>query len=289
MDQLAALQWIKRNVAAFGGDPGNVTIIGESAGGMSVNTLLTSPMAQGLFQRAVVMSGADGKTDPEGRAKAEQASVAFAAAKGISADDPQGLAKLRALPAGDVVDGLNLAAVIGFTRPAHPFSAPFADGKLAVDAASAFASDRFAHVPVMIGATSADAGGPMGFMIKGAHDLAGSISAAGVPTYEYRFSYVASSIGQPGAQHASDIPFFFDTQDVKYGDKTTDRDRAMGRAISAYIVNFAKTGDPNGAGLPVWPRYSKAADAIMDFSASGTAIPGKDPLTFEAPAGNAAN
>jgi para-nitrobenzyl esterase len=275
MDQLAALKWIKRNVAAFGGDPGNITIIGESAGGMSVNTLLTSPMAKGLFQRAAVMSGGDGKTDPDGRARVEQASVAFGASQGIPGDDPQALAKLRALAPDAVVDGLNLASM---GNPNPPHGSPFADGALAVDPASAFASGRFAHVPVMIGATSADIGGPTGFMIAGAHDLAGTISAAGVPTYEYRFSYVASSIGQPGAQHASDIPFFFDTEGVKYGDKTTDRDRAMGRAISAYIVNFAKTGDPNGAGLPKWQRYSKAEDPIMDFSENGTAIPGKDPL-----------
>lgn len=275
MDQLSALKWIRRNVAAFGGDPGNVTIIGESAGGMSVNTLLTSPMAQGLFQRAVIMSGGDGKTDSDGRAKVEQASVAFAADKGIPADDPQALQKLRALAPDAVVDGLNLATM---GNPHPPHAAPFADGTLAVDPASAFASGHFAHVPVMIGATSADIGGPTGFMIAGARNLAGVISAAGVPTYEYRFSYVASSIGMPGAQHASDIPFFFDTEGVKYGDKASDRDRAMGRTISAYIVNFARTGDPNGAGLPKWPRYNRVEDPIMNFSQEGTAVPGKDPL-----------
>jgi para-nitrobenzyl esterase len=62
MDQLAALRWIRRNIAAFGGDPENVTLIGESAGGMSVLTMLTSPMTRGLFQRAVVMSGGNGQT-----------------------------------------------------------------------------------------------------------------------------------------------------------------------------------------------------------------------------------
>jgi para-nitrobenzyl esterase len=89
---------------------------------------------------------------------------------------------------------------------------------------------------------------------------------------------VANSIGQPGAQHASDIPFFFDTERVKYGDKTTDRDRAMGRAISAYIVNFAKTGDPNGSGLPSWPHYTPSKDELMNFAEDGTAVAGKDPV-----------
>jgi para-nitrobenzyl esterase len=115
-------------------------------------------------------------------------------------------------------------------------------------------------------------------MIAGAHSLAAALSAAGVPTFEYRFSYVASSLGKTGADHASDIPFFFDTEGVKYGDRTTARDRAMGRTISAYLVNFAKTGDPNGKALARWRRYSRAQDAIMNFSEDGTAVPEKDPL-----------
>jgi para-nitrobenzyl esterase len=284
MDQLAALQWIKRNVAAFGGNPGNVTLIGESAGGMSVNTMLTSPLARGLFQRAVIMSGGDGQTaGAAGRAQAEQASLAFAASKGIPANDPKALEKLRALPADAVVGGLNLASLFGAAPAAHPFSAPFVDGKLAVDPASAFASGRFAHVPVMIGATNNDIGGPTGYMVAGAHSLAGTISAAGVPTYEYRFSYVASSLGKTGADHASDIPFFFGTEAVKYGDKTSARDRAMARAISAYLVNFAKSGDPNGGGLPKWRRYARAEDPIMNFAENGQAIPGKDPLSGKFP------
>lgn len=279
MDQLAALRWIRRNIAAFGGDPDNVTLIGESAGGMSVNTWLTSPMARGLFQRAVVMSGGNGQTaGAAGRAQVERTSVAFAASKGIPPNDPEALRKLRALPPDAVVDGLNLASFFDGDPKARLFAGPFVDGRLAVDPAGAFASGRFAHVPVMIGATSNDIGGPTGYMVAGAHALAGAISAAGVPAFAYRFSYVASAIGKTGAEHASDIPFFFDTEAVKYGDKTTVRDRAMGSTISAYLVNFARTGDPNSAGLPKWPRYSPAADPIMDFAEDGLAIPQKDPL-----------
>lgn len=279
MDQLAALEWIRRNIAAFDGDPGNVTVIGESAGAMSVNTLLTSPMAQGLFQRAVIMSGGDGRTaGAAGRAQVEQASLAFAASKGIAPDDPEALRKLRALPANAVVDGLNLSSLINRDATLRFYAGPFADGQLAVDPANGFASGRFAHVPVMIGATSDDVGGATGYMVAGARALAGTISAAGVPTYEYRFSYVASSLGKRGAQHASDIPFFFDTEAVKYGDKTTPRDRAVGRVISAYLVNFARTGDPNGDGLPKWRRYSSAEDPIMNFAEDGLAAALKDPL-----------
>lgn len=275
MDQLAALQWVKRNVAAFGGDASNVTIIGESAGGMAVNTLLTSPMAQGLFARAVVMSGGEGKTVDPGLAYVEQVGVNFATAKGIAKDDPQALAKLRALGAEQVVDGLNLAN--RKVEGAPTYLGPYADGKLAIESAAAFASGRFHKVPVMIGATSADIGGKTGFMVAGARSLAATLAGQGVPVYAYRFSYVADAIGKPGAEHATDIPYFFDTVAVKYGAQNTKKDAAMGKAISAYLVNFAKKGDPNGRGLPAWPRYRPATDEIMDFAGSGKPEPKKDP------------
>ena len=288
MDQIAALEWVKRNVARFGGDAANVTIIGESAGGRSVHALVTSPRATGLFAKAVVMSGGDARSEPDKTlATAEQIGVNFAKAQGIDPAAPDSLEKLRGLSAERVTDGLNLMQLFQPKPGPATYGGPFTDGTVVVDTRAAYATGRFAKVPMLIGATSADSGGKTGPMIAGARDVSAVLADAGAPVWAYRFAYVADSIGKPGAQHASDIPFFLDTAAIKYGAATTPRDIGVGKTISRYIVRFARTGTPNGAGLPNWPRYDRAGDTLMSFGADGKALAGRDPWAADIDAARA--
>ncbi len=287
MDQIAALEWVKRNIARFGGDPANVTIIGESAGGMSVHMLNTSPLARGLFAKAFVMSGGNGQSDKKTLADVEQIGENFARSQKIDPAAPDALAKLRALSAEQVTDGLSMMQMFQPKAGPPTNTGPFVDGMVVVNLGDAYAADRFARVPAVIGATDADMGGKSGFMIAGAREASAAIADKGVPVWEYRFSYVADSVGKPGAQHATDIPFFFDTTKIKYGAGTTAKDIEVGKTISRYIVNFAKTGNPNGGGLPNWPGYTRGGDQLMEFGADGKAMARKDPWGADIETGKA--
>jgi para-nitrobenzyl esterase len=327
MDAIAAMQWVQRNIAAFGGDPAQVTVYGQSGGAQQVFTLLASPLADGLFARAIVQSGGGAAIPRQtfqgagsGPVTMEAAGVNFARRWDINGTGAEALKQLRALSAEKVTDGLHIGTA---SEQGNTFVQQVLDGhivsRIMVDAVAA---GKVAKVPLLIGSTTGDnynslkaksvdealattfasvaeraraayltdpSADPQYVLREMGRDymyaephrfIAAMMTAQGVPVYEYRFGYVASSMRQEwteGPLHATDIPFSMNTLSARYGDKLTSIDRAMGQMTHMYWVNFVRTGDPNGPGLPHWPLYDPGADVLMEFSTDGMARAIPDP------------
>jgi para-nitrobenzyl esterase len=291
--------------------------------------LLASPLARGLFHKAIVQSGG-GRGNLMGERRlaesrpglpsAEEIGVNFARKHGIESVDAAALAQLRELPAAQVVDGMNMAAL--FAPAKVPlYGGPIVDGRIVLDAPEAiYLHGGQARVPIIVGANSADIGfgfastkdalfaafGPLAEqaaavydpngtaglsalsatvamdrgMIEPARFVATQFAEQNIASYEFRFSYVAQSMKaqwKDGAPHATEIPFVFNSVSAKYGDQLAPEDKAMARTANMYWANFAKTGNPNGTGLPQWPRYDPQRDELLDFAADGSAKAIADP------------
>jgi len=306
LDVLAALRWVQQNVSAFGGDPDNVTVFGESAGANMTATLVGSPAAKGLFRRAIAQSGAWmglGMARMGTLANAEQAG-----AKAVADAGAKSIAELRAKPAQEVftsIRGGNLV-VDGYLIP-EDLSLTFASGRQnAVDLLVGSNQDEgtfFARPGLTAERYTAQAKQRFGVLADGylkifpaADDAAANRSyldafrdeaawhqrkfaelqaKAGNKTFVYYFTHVPPSPpDRPsrGATHVAEIPYMFDN--LPPGLPWTDVDRKLADTMASYWVNFARTGDPNGAELPAWPAYRAAtgkAQVLGDTVATETA------------------
>ena len=291
-DQIAALRWVRDNIAGFGGDARQVTIAGQSAGAMSVQALLASPEAKGLFRSAIVQSPAvpGGEATFTPRDRAEQAAVSAFKQGGI-----QTIADARRLPAAEanrmggrgglVADGRIIPAtatprvvsdvplMTGYTlNDLFVSRAPATAASWKTEVAERYGDRAGEFLKFYPGDTDEHAARSAqreavdrGFNLRLLEWLANRQGTG--PVYAYLFTHVepGPESARVGAFHTSEVPYEFNTLHLSPDRNFTDIDRRLADTFSSYVANFTKSGDPNGGSLPKWPRMTQDNKALMDL------------------------
>lgn len=266
LDIIAALEWLKRNLPGFGGDPERITLGGQSAGAFATQLLESAPAARGLFHQAIIQSGSMGRA-------VHWPSLSEGEAQGVrylKSQHQSSIETLRRVPVARLYAG---------SAPDQRFP-PIADGVMILSEASGFSVAPFDDVATLTGLT-ADETHRYSPLMSASARLEGSRAARATltqwaldraekteaPLYLYLYDHISPGpeSARWGAFHASELPYVFEILDAGRERPFTVQDREISRDLADYWVNFIKTGNPNVARLPEWRAFSAAAPAVMEI------------------------